>query len=205
MSSTAQLKEPVVSAGATANDDVDGQIHPVPLPVAATDKASAVVVANVEEETPVANEVTLSKTDNPGEHTTSANVAGTVPKASDNGMVRHHHGLKIHASTLMLFTLLDNNGKVVALDVNANSVSVDISSKLQNALAGNPIQAVQLGADTLDSSIMAAVISNKPSTRTECVSVTNVSVNKCVLFFHPRSEKKETTCKYWSDPLAYHH
>eukprot|EP00985_Skeletonema_marinoi_P019868 scaffold11545_cov148-Skeletonema_marinoi.AAC.1 len=58
----------------------------------------------------------------------------------------------------MLFTLLDNNGKVVALDVNANSVSVDISSKLQNALAGNPIQAVQLGADTLDSSIMAAVI-----------------------------------------------
>lgn len=191
MSSIVQLKGPSVPDGATADDVVAGQDRNVSVPVVATDQAEAVVVANAEDNRVASESTRSSNTNEPGEHT-SANVAGTVPEASDGGMVRQLHGLKIHASTLMLLTLLDDDGRVVALNVNANSVSVDITSKLQNALAGNPIQAVQLGADTLDSSIMAAVITNKPRSRTECVSVTNVSVNKCVFIFQTMSEKKRT-------------
>ena len=79
---------------------------------------------------------------------------------------------RVHSSALALLAHLWD-GKFWFLDVNANHVSLEKTGPIQNTLAGNPTRSETANAESIDSSVVAAIITNKPEKG--CAEVTDVS------------------------------
>lgn len=106
-------------------------------------------------------------------------------KGSESGGERNkfHRLNGVCGTTLMLFGVIDPDGRLVSCDVNANSAKAEITSRIQNTLSGNPIGATERKADTLSNSMMAAVLTNRPRTSeiVKCDYVTDVSDIICAI------------------------
>jgi len=82
--------------------------------------------------------------------------------------------VKWHATVLLLLTHVID-GRVMEAPVNANPVVSETTSRLQNTLAGNPIEANLTEGDVISSSIVSVLLTNKPNTDEMCDRVNNVS------------------------------
>ena len=88
----------------------------------------------------------------------------------------------INGTALILFAELDKEyDRIVSLDVNTNSVSAEITSKIQNTLADNPIGDETNESKRLKTSDMVAVLANRPERRERLtrVSAKRVSDKIC--------------------------
>lgn len=88
----------------------------------------------------------------------------------------------INGTALILFAELDKD-RIVSLDVNTNSVSAEITSKIQNTLADNPIGDQTNESKRLKTSDMVAVLANRPERREKLtrVSAKRVSDKICAI------------------------
>lgn len=97
--------------------------------------------------------------------------------------IKEHLNLSCHMSYLHLLQYYSEDGAAVMLNVNANTVKSEISSPIQNTLAGNPTGAEATNVANLGNSILSAVISAKPRSDKK-TKVTDVSChNTCYTFF----------------------
>ena len=87
--------------------------------------------------------------------------------------------VKWHVTELLLLTHVVD-GRVMEAPVNANPVVSETTSKLQNTLAGNPIEAKLTEGDVISSSIVSVLIMNKPKADKLCDKADNVSYPKSV-------------------------
>jgi len=87
--------------------------------------------------------------------------------------------VKWHGTVLLLLTHVVD-GRVMEAPVNANPVVSETTSRLQNTLAGNPIEANLTEGDVISSSYVSVLLTNKPNTDASCDRVNNVSLPNSV-------------------------
>lgn len=113
-----------------------------------------------------------------GDHDSDAASKTVDVGGGENAMIRVVKS-HVHASLLHLLQYTTVDGEVKVLDVNANTLKVEITSEIQNTLAGNPANAPPSQAKKLNNSVMSAVITNKPTDNsTNNGKVTDVSVTQ---------------------------
>jgi len=91
--------------------------------------------------------------------------------------------MHFNASVLMLYTYIDpKNHMPLSLDINANTINTTIAAKIQNSLAGNPLNVSTTKANTAASSMVSVLVTNMPTDYTRCEKVPIVS-KKSLFFF----------------------
>jgi hypothetical protein len=86
-------------------------------------------------------------------------------------------GLTMHGSCAIAFVALSNEGKPISLQANDNAVNVETTMKLQNSMAGNPNGKKKTHAESVSSSVMDLLFSNKTGvvTGSDTSKVNNVT------------------------------
>jgi hypothetical protein len=114
-------------------------------------------------------------------------LAGEQGTDNNSSLIR---SARVHCSTLALLSY-HRFGKFWYLDVNANNVSLEKTGPIQNTLAGNPTKIDTANAESIDSSVVAAILTNKPDE--SCVKVTDVSKYVPVFISAPGADKIDET------------
>ena len=86
-------------------------------------------------------------------------------------------GLAMHGSCAIAFVALSSEGKPISLQANDNAVNVETTMKLQNSMAGNPNGERKSHAESVSSSAMDLLFSNKTGvvTGSDTSKVNNVT------------------------------
>lgn len=130
------------------------------------------------------------RTRNDSSSSSNENQAELAGEEGTDNKCRLYRSARVHCSSLALLSY-HRNDKFFYLDVNANNVSLEKTGPIQNTLAGNPTKIDTANAETIDSSVIAAILTNKPDD--SCVEVTDVSKYVSVLKSAPGAENIDET------------
>ena len=111
--------------------------------------------------------VSSSKTKTVSDPNDATDTAATVVANDSSAGLLTKAGLRMHASTAVALLILSDEGKPYSLQANDNAVNVETTLKLQNSMAGNPNGIKKSHAESINSTVMDLLFSNKPGIVTD--------------------------------------